>query len=927
MWLTLLSGMIGSTTVLGLYEQNMAQFDLTIDCTSGPPTSDYVGHFYSDGMAEMDAIDTISPSFNMTEVSAFSHITLRYRYEGYKILGKFYNIDSGKKYIVCAEIHSLETGGGDTFVGAWVQFGKDFSPKDGKQRYEFVPECVMERGRANYQGPYTLNVKTSGKFQITCTYRAITLGHPVACYSGLATCQDITACLTKLNDFTLSAMSLPSKSTTFPYYELDFHGTYSIIGMGIWTDTYDGSNGAGSFDGAMYKNSLAGGGDVVIVEGFAGMNCSAGSLCPQGSFSLRTWELGIVGDETIVRTATVPKLSETHKWSCSSNGSSEYHFDVEGCTPSTPPWDVHWLGLWSQYSNFLEEKSNSQCWPVNPQTPFNNLMMIPHGYDTQIFATVSYNYIGFPYIEFTVYGPGCGNGPCNGPGMLLGCERAVNHHATKKPWVDVGVGIEEKSFWISDKMGYLGAQPYDGLKSVKSIISKWVANMTVAQSPITFTQYFHTHSRSLAALDFKSGTYPNPTETDVVFEGLSADYVDNPLHSLFRSRELSPAKISSTLRDEPYTIVCYLTVGPDCVLSLKPACAVWTTYSDLNEAIPVEVKFAADVFIKMGGLDKIVGFAKHRAQVQLFYPNSTLVGPPVDVTGLMVPFQGDDTPNPNPTSIDPSDDVCSCRTKFTVFWTFLTIAAPLFTSAFLQMYHMADDRIHEIVYTESVYLVVIWIVLVATNPIIVSCFLDVLFLLGVFAQWCLCGWWQCLRGSSGTPLLPVTPQQQYGATNAAGHMVLTIAEECANSATWVQALKQNGNGDASPGKVMCNPGFYDGYCADTFQPGISELNCDNNVNVYFRPMIGLERSIEEIILEGKAENVSLYGFGTVNNDDDNSTLVGLVCTLPVVLTFTSIKINGNCELSVNGLESTAGTEYTLLSPGITSVTFPYRPTK
>ncbi len=115
----------------------------------------------------------------------------------------------------------------------------------------------------------------------------------------------------------------------------------------------------------------------------------------------------------------------------------------------------------------------------------NHLMMVPNGHDTQIFATVSRNLAGSPSIEFTMYSPGCGNGPCNGPSMLIGCERAANH-CVYTPWVDLGVGNQHKTVWLSDKMGYMGAKPYDGSRSISSTITKWVAGTHVQQSNIEF---------------------------------------------------------------------------------------------------------------------------------------------------------------------------------------------------------------------------------------------------------------------------------------------------------------------------------------------------------------------------------------------------------------------------------------------------------
>ncbi len=289
----------------------------------------------------------------------------------------------------------------------------------------------------------------------------ITLGHPVAYYDGIASCQDVTTCLgTPIESFTLSATSLPSKFSSYKYYEMGFQGTYSVSGMGVWTDTHSAITGAGSFDGTLYLD-YSPEGDMVIVEGYAATVCpsSTETECStselKGSFSLRAWELGIVGDETIMRTAPkLTKLDYVSTWQCKS-ASLEYHFDVSHCTDSNAP-KVHWLGLWSQYTDDNEKYYNPDCFVVGGNDQKSNVLkIVPNGYDTEIHATVEIdpaNPAG-ALITYEMYGAGCGTrGPCNGPGMFVNCERAVNH-GSSTPWVDIGVAEIEQTVWLSDKMG------------------------------------------------------------------------------------------------------------------------------------------------------------------------------------------------------------------------------------------------------------------------------------------------------------------------------------------------------------------------------------------------------------------------------------------------------------------------------------------
>ncbi len=115
--------------------------------------------------------------------------------------------------------------------------------------------------------------------------------------------------------------------------------------------------------------------------------------------------------------------------------------------------------------------------------------MVPNGYDTEVHATVEIDPAdpAGALITYKMYGAGCGtSGPCNGPGMFVTCERAVNH-GSSMPYVDIGVGnAMEQSVWLSDKIGYLGERACSGFKCVTSIISKWVKFTNVARDEITF---------------------------------------------------------------------------------------------------------------------------------------------------------------------------------------------------------------------------------------------------------------------------------------------------------------------------------------------------------------------------------------------------------------------------------------------------------
>ncbi len=191
------------------------------------------------------------------------------------------------------------------------------------------------------------------------------MGHPIICYLGISNCLRLETCsLTVLPDFTLSAMSLSSKTSLFPYYEMGYLGTYSVLGVGRWADPSSGTSGNGAFEGTMYVDIPSQldmeQTNMVIVEGYVTMNAVADT---RGSFTLRTWQLGMITDQTRRKSTLKPiDLKKHNYWSCTivPESEDEYYFHLFGCDVEGVP-SVHWLGLWSQYSDKNEQGSSSTC--------------------------------------------------------------------------------------------------------------------------------------------------------------------------------------------------------------------------------------------------------------------------------------------------------------------------------------------------------------------------------------------------------------------------------------------------------------------------------------------------------------------------------------------------------------------------------------
>ncbi len=753
-WLTLLSGMIWSTN--GVYDSNMAAAVLPTCTSSSPPIiPNYGGYMLSDGKALMKQIDIIGPSyFYLYEVSAFSHIPLRYRYEASQMQGMFHNIKSRGVIEGQIIIDSLETGGGDTNVTVYVYM--DY-PSDTEYHYDFIPSCVYGP-TCDYQGPYPMSVFYDDVVAITCTYRLMTMGHPVQCYKGIADCKEINSCLQPLPNFSLSAMSLASQAASYSTYVYADHGKLSVIGVGIWTDS-SGSE-PGTFEGTMYYYIDPQLGDhVTIVEGYAGLNTSYGND-PEGNFSLRTWETVFVAtdEETMMRTSTLPNITLLSKWSCDSN-SPEDHYDVSDCNyiVGGKIWLVYWLGLWSQYGDINEQNSSAFCYSASPNTWKNYLSMVPNGYDTVVDAEVQY-VNGKSKIEFSLYGEGCGNGPCYGPAILRGCERVVIH-GVNTSWGDIGVGDVKKTVWLSDKMGYLGATPYTGNTSVSSVIIKWESLTNAKLGSIEFSRYFNTHSRSLMALDWVDGYYPDNVEENVVFECLANSVVDTK--STQSETAIMDTTISSKIADQPYTIACYLVIGNDCVLSAKPYCAVGTSKQQRQEN--VEVGIPADIFVSIGGLDQL-GVAKYRGQLQGFYPNFTIIGTPVDVMGMIVPC----TSTGSTESVATVPSTASCKNVGSLFISIVSVAIPTLSNQILNAYHaVGSDASGIYIEDTQAYLqfgyIRTWSKLRGVKvPILISA-LDTL---EKFGAYCTCTWSSCMPGQ--TDPNPITSDfQEIALHNAA----------------------------------------------------------------------------------------------------------------------------------------------------------------
>ncbi len=175
----------------------------------------------------------------------------------------------------------------------------------------------------------------------------------------------------------------------------------------------------------------------------------------------------------------------------------------------------------------------------------------------------------------------------------------------------------------------------------------------------------------------------------------------------------------------------------------------------------------------------------------------------------------------------------------------------------------------------------------------------------------------------------------YGAIEMNVSVAISLANDDDGS-SGVYEISENplsgGNGDASSEPITCNVDLYsstDEKCAHTVGPGSYSISCSNSATVSFLPVLGMERSIKKILQEPTISSVSFYGFGTEESDASKS--VGLLCTVsakfdPDTGTPQKTVIDGSCRLSVNGYEAAKGTHYTIRTPGITTASFPSRPT-
>ncbi len=104
-------------------------------------------------------------------------------------------------------------------------------------------------------------------------------------------------------------------------------------------------------------------------------------------------------------------------------------------------------------------------------------------------------------------------------------------------------------------------------------------------------------------------------------------------------------------------------------------------------------------------------------------------------------------------------------------------------------------------------------------------------------------------------------------------------------------------------------------------PGIKYMHCGNDAIIWYRPSLGMEHSIQNIVAaDSLPTSASIYGFGTKSSSTD---LVGILCTFQVTVTqYTDIVINGPCALSINGYPPEKDVTYTIFAAGFTTVIFP-----
>ncbi len=241
----------------------------------------------------------------------------------------------------------------------------------------------------------------------------------------------------------------------------------------------------------------------------------------------------------------------------------------------------------------------------------------------------------------------------------------------------------------------------------------------VAQEEITFELYFYTHTRALAAVEYASGNYPSPTiKTDIVFEGLSG--ADVQLSKL--PEALAHSDFPVVPMNEPFPIICYFNqLTSDCVISSKPFCAVGTFNEDKTDmtALPVEVNFMSDIFVKMGGLDDFAGgFVQYRGHMQASNSDGTLFGTPTDITGIVIPIPETERTASAPPSPSISGD-CECCIILQFILIIAVIVVPYSLSMVLQQSHVLDKELeHLAVGLTFSALFIIWLVVMTYNPFV-----------------------------------------------------------------------------------------------------------------------------------------------------------------------------------------------------------------
>ncbi len=638
---------------------------------------DYFGEMDGSGLANLSSANG-SEIIRLSEPGALSGITHKYALNsGVSIVrGVLYDHIADLEYDGKVNLISSETAGGDNCATIAAD---NLTFYEGKEvMLSFIPKCYEDGPGLAYAGPYFISEEVDSTHAITCLYRTMSLGRPYKCFSGISTSTNVEDSLSYQSNIDIRSLSPPTISSWYSEYRMDWYGSYSVRGVGVWQERGDSeADKKGFFVGTLHISEQVQlhkhTDDVIVLEGYVTIP-TGGATIPKGVLRLATWESVQQYDVKTIRTGTMLDLGLVSKWTCTTDNRNNYNFKQITCG-SRNSWEVFPIGVWSQ---FVNHGHSPECMRNNDSEK-NTLILSDYYQDSTVHITRHIGPSG-AVLDFEAYGAIPDKGHYVGPTKLIGCDRAVSH---KAPYIWQDIRIVRGDLWMATNNALVGMPDFQSPIAANGTFYRFRVNHELQLSDGKITQVFKSHNRGVQSFLLEPGRLRAVPINDRAYIALDVFGTNLNTPSMLHQHSTNVSR-EHKIGPDADGIICLLVPEDTCILQHIPVCY---THIGGTEG-KVHVQFPIDIF---SGIDFTkVGNAFYTGSVYLLWTNSKPAFAPITVHGNIFPIVRNDCTDGKSSA---SDGMCSRISAFVV--TIVSMGFPLEQQARLVCWTSAqEDQAH-----------------------------------------------------------------------------------------------------------------------------------------------------------------------------------------------------------------------------------------